>query len=132
MAAIVTVIKIPEIICYFPISLGCRRSVLSTNEALHNGAAERPQTLQDCQGCRRNQDGGTQCLVKASGRGVYTGMQTPTESKEPLFSDLNLSEPIQRAVRDTGYTVPTPIQIAAIPHLLAGRDLLGCAQTGTG
>ena len=39
---------------------------------------------------------------------------------------------LQRAVADEGYTSPTPIQAAAIPHLLAGRDLLGCAQTGTG
>lgn len=48
------------------------------------------------------------------------------------FSDLNLIEPLQRAVAETGYTEPTPIQKAAIPHLLEGRDLLGCAQTGTG
>jgi ATP-dependent RNA helicase RhlE len=48
------------------------------------------------------------------------------------FSDLELLEPIQKAVRDTGYTIPTPIQQQAIPHLLEGRDLLGCAQTGTG
>jgi ATP-dependent RNA helicase RhlE len=48
------------------------------------------------------------------------------------FSDLKLLEPLQRAVSDSGYTTPTPIQVAAIPHLLEGRDLLGCAQTGTG
>ncbi len=48
------------------------------------------------------------------------------------FSDLNLLEPIQRAVAESGYSEPTPIQKAAIPHLLEGRDLLGCAQTGTG
>jgi ATP-dependent RNA helicase RhlE len=48
------------------------------------------------------------------------------------FSELNLMEPIQRAVREEGYTTPTPIQEAAIPSLLEGRDLLGCAQTGTG
>ncbi|MES2964500.1 MAG: DEAD/DEAH box helicase [Bdellovibrionota bacterium] len=48
------------------------------------------------------------------------------------FTDLRLIEPLQRAVKDTGYTTPTPIQAAAIPHLLEGRDLLGCAQTGTG
>jgi len=46
------------------------------------------------------------------------------------FSEL-LPE-IQRAVAEEGYTTPTPIQAQAIPHLLAGRDLLGCAQTGTG
>ncbi len=43
-----------------------------------------------------------------------------------------LMEPIRRAVDEAGYTLPTPIQAQAIPHLLAGRDLLGCAQTGTG
>ncbi len=52
------------------------------------------------------------------------------ESK--LFSDLGLSQPILRAIADAGYDSPTPIQQKAIPHVLAGRDLLGCAQTGTG
>ncbi|MFV2082742.1 MAG: DEAD/DEAH box helicase, partial [bacterium] len=48
------------------------------------------------------------------------------------FNELNLIEQIQRAVREEGYTNPTPIQEASIPRLLKGRDLLGCAQTGTG
>lgn len=48
------------------------------------------------------------------------------------FRNLNLIEPIQRAIREEGYTDPTPIQEASIPSLLEGRDLLGCAQTGTG
>jgi ATP-dependent RNA helicase RhlE len=48
------------------------------------------------------------------------------------FEDLALVEPIRRALKDEGYTVPTPIQAQAIPQLLAGRDLLGIAQTGTG
>jgi ATP-dependent RNA helicase RhlE len=48
------------------------------------------------------------------------------------FSDLNLIEPILNALKDEGYTHPTPIQAAAIPFVLQGRDLLGCAQTGTG
>ena len=48
------------------------------------------------------------------------------------FADLGLGAPIQRAVHAENYTTPTPIQAQAIPHLLAGRDLLGCAQTGTG
>ena len=43
-----------------------------------------------------------------------------------------LMEPLRRAVTEEGYTTPTPIQQEAIPHLLAGRDLIGCAQTGTG
>src|SRR2546423_11118467 len=48
------------------------------------------------------------------------------------FADLRLVEPILRAVSAAGYTVATPIQAQAIPHALAGRDVLGCAQTGTG
>ena len=48
------------------------------------------------------------------------------------FDDLALAEPILRAVAEEGYTEPTPIQQQAIPHLLAGDDILGCAQTGTG
>ena len=48
------------------------------------------------------------------------------------FADLNLCEPLLRALADEGYTEPTPIQQGAIPHLMAGRDLLGLAQTGTG
>jgi ATP-dependent RNA helicase RhlE len=48
------------------------------------------------------------------------------------FSDLKLIEPLKRALAESGYTTPTPIQAEAIPSLLEGRDLLGCAQTGTG
>lgn len=48
------------------------------------------------------------------------------------FTDLNLAEPILKAIEETGYTTPTPIQAQAIPSLLEGKDLLGCAQTGTG
>ncbi len=48
------------------------------------------------------------------------------------FKDLLLIEPLQRAVKEEGYTAPTPIQEKAIPALLQGKDLLGCAQTGTG
>jgi len=48
------------------------------------------------------------------------------------FSDLGLSEDLLRAVADAGYTEPTPIQAQAIPVVLMGRDVLGCAQTGTG
>ncbi len=48
------------------------------------------------------------------------------------FADLRLIEPLLRAVAEEGYSVPTPIQVQAIPPVLEGRDLLGCAQTGTG
>ncbi len=48
------------------------------------------------------------------------------------FSELSLVEPLQKALRDEGYETPTPIQAQAIPPLLEGADLLGCARTGTG
>src|SRR5947199_8536248 len=48
------------------------------------------------------------------------------------FANLGLSEKVLSAVAATGYTTPTPIQEQAIPHVLARRDVLGIAQTGTG
>jgi ATP-dependent RNA helicase RhlE len=48
------------------------------------------------------------------------------------FNDLQLSEPLSKAVQKVGYTTPTPIQAQSIPAILNGRDILGCAQTGTG
>jgi len=48
------------------------------------------------------------------------------------FADLGLSPKLLKAIEDSGYTEPTPIQAAAIPHALKGRDILGVAQTGTG
>src|SRR3981189_2147819 len=48
------------------------------------------------------------------------------------FSELGLSPEVLQAVSDAGYTIPTPIQQQAIPVVLTGRDVLGCAQTGTG
>ncbi|MBI5510858.1 MAG: DEAD/DEAH box helicase [Deltaproteobacteria bacterium] len=49
-----------------------------------------------------------------------------------LFSELKLDPKLLAAVGQEGYTTPTPIQARAIPEVLAGRDLMGCAQTGTG
>ena len=48
------------------------------------------------------------------------------------FNDLGLEPGLLEAVRSLGYTEPTPIQEQAIPLALAGRDIIGCAQTGTG
>ena len=48
------------------------------------------------------------------------------------FEKLNLISPILQAIKSKGYTTPTPIQAQAIPPILQGRDILGCAQTGTG
>jgi superfamily II DNA/RNA helicase len=56
-----------------------------------------------------------------------------TETPEGVtFADLGLSTPLLNAIADTGYTIPTPIQWKAIPEVIAGRDVLGIAQTGTG
>jgi len=48
------------------------------------------------------------------------------------FSDFGLADPLLRAVVAAGYTTPTPVQAQSIPHVLEGRDVLACAQTGTG
>ena len=48
------------------------------------------------------------------------------------FKELNIIEPILKAIEEKGYNMPTPIQEKAIPVALAGKDVLGCAQTGTG
>lgn len=56
--------------------------------------------------------------------------QTPGDS--PAFSDLALSDAVLKALREVGYETPSPIQAATIPHLLAGSDVVGQAQTGTG
>jgi ATP-dependent RNA helicase RhlE len=48
------------------------------------------------------------------------------------FESLNIIEPILKSLKEEGYTIPTPIQVQAIPIVLQGTDLIGCAQTGTG
>src|SRR4051794_17376051 len=50
----------------------------------------------------------------------------------PRFADLDLPKQLLRAAADLGFDIPTAIQAAAIPALLAGRDITGVAQTGTG
>jgi len=49
-----------------------------------------------------------------------------------LFEDLSLSKSIQKAVFELGYIEATPIQEQAIPIVFSGKDIIGCAQTGTG
>ena len=53
-------------------------------------------------------------------------------NKTDTFSNLGLSSKLISTLEDLGYTKPTPIQSASIPLALTGRDILGCAQTGTG
>ena len=61
-----------------------------------------------------------------------TASPPTTEAPATTFADLGLSAHLLEALAAEGYSVPTPIQIRAVPPLLAGRDLIGCAQTGTG
>lgn len=57
---------------------------------------------------------------------------TTTDTTTLTFAQLGLAEPVLKAVLELGYETPSPIQLAAIPAMLAGRDILGQAQTGTG
>ncbi len=57
---------------------------------------------------------------------------TSIENGNPTRAFTALLPQLQRAVADNGYSLPTPIHALAIPHVIKGRDLLGCAQTGTG
>src|SRR5690242_9485389 len=57
---------------------------------------------------------------------------SPKPPIETSFKDLGLSDPILKALSDVGYETPSPIQARTIPHILAGTDVLGQAQTGTG
>jgi ATP-dependent RNA helicase DeaD len=57
---------------------------------------------------------------------------TDENARVTNFTELGLSEPVQKALIDVGYATPTQIQADTIPHLLAGRDMVGQAQTGTG
>src|SRR3954471_22818915 len=58
--------------------------------------------------------------------------QDDTTTPEVTFADLGLDEKVLKALADVGYETPSPIQAATIPPLLAGRDVVGLAQTGTG
>ena len=58
--------------------------------------------------------------------------EADTTPAEPTFTDLGLSDAVLKALKDVGYETPSAIQAATIPPLLAGRDVLGTAQTGTG
>ncbi len=67
---------------------------------------------------------------------MHSSADTPIHTDTPIspahFSELGLDEVLLRAIQEQGYTTPTPIQARAIPVALAGKDLLGAAQTGTG
>lgn len=69
-------------------------------------------------------------IIRASSGSNSPIAATPTE--QVRFADLGLYAPILEAVREQGYEIPTPIQAQAIGPIMQGRDVLGCAQTGTG
>jgi ATP-dependent RNA helicase RhlE len=66
------------------------------------------------------------------GQPPYQMLSHSNSNPVSSFSSLGLLAPLERAIADAGYEVPTPIQAQAIPVLRAGHDVLGCAQTGTG
>jgi len=70
-------------------------------------------------------------LDAGSNNETSPGPARPNSSSEVRFEDLGLS-PLLKAVADSGYTTPTPIQARGIPYVLQGKDLIGIAQTGTG
>jgi ATP-dependent RNA helicase RhlE len=72
-------------------------------------------------------------MMNPSTAPVSTSLPASAPSSAPTeFDGFGLAEPLLRALRAQGYERPTPVQREAIPHVLTGRDLLGCAQTGTG
>ena len=82
---------------------------------------------------RSRRHGGHVCPAAVPGRAVAPSGRPKEQSARPaegVFAGLDPE--LQHAVSEEGYTTPTPIQEQSIPHLLEGRDLLGCAQTGTG
>ena len=73
------------------------------------------------------------CWARVARQREITSILTSNESKpNAAFAALGLSAPLLRAVQEEGYDEPSPVQTAVIPHALAGRDVLACAQTGTG
>ncbi len=83
-------------------------------------------------------EGSTSPLAHSAEPHALPLVAAPAATNDPVptgavtFATLNLAEPILRAVLDSGYTTPTPIQAQAIPVVLAGLDVMGGAQTGTG
>tara|TARA_Y100000994_G_scaffold249018_1_gene258656 strand:- start:163 stop:1605 length:1443 start_codon:yes stop_codon:yes gene_type:complete len=71
-------------------------------------------------------------VAEAAGKSKTTEGIVAHSMDDTTFHDLGLSEEILRAVSEAGYNTPTPIQAQAIPYVLMNRDIMGCAQTGTG
>ncbi|VVB72553.1 putative ATP-dependent RNA helicase [uncultured archaeon] len=86
----------------------------------------------------KNRDKALRCLLHplhetdAKSRDVSLRMKLSNSRGKMSFENLNIIAPLQQALAKEGYTIPTPIQMQAIPYLLQGKDLMGIAQTGTG
>jgi ATP-dependent RNA helicase DeaD len=80
----------------------------------------------------RAETSGTGAAAEPGPAAAERGPEPETVEPEPSFRDLGLSPPLLAALDRVGYETPSPIQAQTIPHLLAGRDLLGRAPTGTG
>jgi ATP-dependent RNA helicase RhlE len=76
----------------------------------------------------KNTEDNQQAKSQAKPQAKTSGLETTNMR----FDQLKLHADLQRAIKDEGYEHPTPIQVSAIPYVLEGRDLIGCAQTGTG
>nr|MDO8115182.1 cold shock domain-containing protein [Candidatus Sigynarchaeota archaeon] len=101
-----------------PTSPGQKKSAIPSKEA------EDHVDVQDEKQARRDEGNVKQGKKSQSKPDAGTNIKS--------FADFGLNENLQRAVQAAGYVTPTPIQAQAIPLVLVGRDLLGCAQTGTG
>jgi superfamily II DNA/RNA helicase len=74
----------------------------------------------------------TESVTTAGAEAGTAETQAETSSKQPTFADLGLAPEVLKAVAESGYTIPTPIQAQGIPHVLKRKDIIGIAQTGTG
>src|SRR4030042_6909972 len=79
-------------------------------------------------------NGSVLAAIRASSQAAVNTRTVPDEAYVPIhrFSDFSISETLKGNISAKGYSVPTPIQDRAIPEILAGRDLIGVANTGTG
>ena len=75
---------------------------------------------------------GTQADFEEASKDSSSAVATTEIANFPRFSDLGLSTEVLKAVEESGYTTPTPIQAQGIPHVLKRQDIIGIAQTGTG
>ncbi len=95
-----------------------------------------PQTAEAAPGLAADAETAAETESEAEADAQTQGLaEADVEAEEPVeegFSPLGLSEPILKALFEKGYLRPTPIQAQAIPAVLMGQDVLGCAQTGTG